>query len=167
MKYVQRGMIIMLLTICDIFTTILQATLIAWACNNIASKENKISKFKSWFLVSINSALIIGFTYSNIHVQYANFIIEFSPLLMCIIFYRKSIMDGVIGFGIVYATIVIVSYLLIAFYKQVIVKMDFRVSNDWQMFFFIFIPVWLMYSTLFIFRKKIFNAVLYMKTYTI
>ena len=160
------GVIIILLSVSDILTTIFQAFLITWSCNNTASKENKIPKLKFWVLVFIISALIIGFSFSNFQILYVKFIMVLAPLLMCIIFYKKSIIDGVIGFGVAYAIIVMASYLLITFYEQVIVKINLQISSDIQIILFVYIPAWLIYVSVFAFKKYIFNAILYMKTYS-
>lgn len=158
-------MIVILLNICNILTMIFQCFLIVWACDNLASKENKISKLKSGFLGSIIAALSIGSTFSNIKMPYSNLILVIGALLSCVIFYRKSYKDAILGFGMGYSIIAIASYFLRLLYKCVIVKINFNIPSDLKMFIFVFIPLWLIGITFFKFSRHIFNAIVIMKTY--
>lgn len=158
-------MINMLLIICDVITTFLKCSLTAWACHNIASKENKISKFKSVLLTIIIMSLTLAFTYSNFSFAFANLLMIIGSLIIVMVFYRKSVIDALLGFGAVYATVVITSYFIITFYKEII-TMNLKISPDLQMILFVFIPAWTVYFCFFMFKKVIFNAILLIKDQT-
>ncbi|MDF2881195.1 MAG: putative sensor histidine kinase, partial [Clostridiaceae bacterium] len=159
------GMIKILIIVLEVLTTIFQAFLMVWTCNSIASKENKISKINFIILNVIILAWTLFFGFNN-NGPYGNLIMVIGALLFCIIFYRKSIIDAILGFGTVYSVIVISSYFFIAFYKYVISAIKLSLSNDFQMIIFVFLPAWLIYIAFFKFGEYILNAVLLMKTYT-
>jgi signal transduction histidine kinase len=158
-------MIKILIIVLEVLTTIFQAFLMVWTCNSIASKENKISKINFIILNVIILAWTLFFGFNN-NGPYGNLIMVIGALLFCIIFYRKSIIDAILGFGTVYSVIVISSYFFIAFYKYVISAIKLSLSNDFQMIIFVFLPAWLIYIAFFKFGEYILNAVLLMKTYT-
>jgi hypothetical protein len=153
-----------LLKIVDISTTIVQAILIVWSCNNIALK-NKLSKLESIVLAALITGVIAFFTYSSFKAQYANLLMVFGTLLIVIIFYRKSIIDAIIGFGISYGCIIIAAYFIMAFYQVILPKLNLHISSDLQALFFIYIPGWIIYSIIYIFGKYIFNAFFVLKSY--
>lgn len=158
-------MIKILINVLGIFTTIFQSFLMVWTCNSIASKENKISKINFISLNVIILAWTLYFGFSNNIPPYANLIMVIGTLLFCIIFYRKSIIDAILGFGTVYSVIVISSYFFTALYKYVISAIKLSLSSDFQMIIFVFMPAWLIYIAFFKFGEYILNAVLLMKTY--
>jgi hypothetical protein len=153
-----------LLKIVDISTTIVQAILIVWSCNNIALK-NKLSKLESIVLAALITGVITFFTYSSFKAQYANLLMVFGTLLIVVIFYRKSIIDAIIGFGISYGCIIIAAYFIMAFYQVILPKLNLHISSDLQALFFIYIPGWIIYSIIYIFGKYIFNAFFVLKSY--
>lgn len=157
-------MIKILIIVLEVLTTIFQAFLMVWTCNSIASKENKISKINFIILNVIILVWTLFFGFNN--EPYANLIMVIGALIFCIIFYRKSIIDAILGFGTVYSVIVISSYFFIAFYKYVVSVIKLSLSNDFQMIIFVFMPAWLIYIVFFKFGEYILNAVLLMKTYT-
>lgn len=158
-------MIKILIIVLEVLTTIFQAFLMVWTCNSIASKENKISKINFIILNVIILVWTLFFGFNN-NEPYANLIMVIGALIFCIIFYRKSIIDAILGFGTVYSVIVISSYFFIAFYKYVVSVIKLSLSNDFQMIIFVFMPAWLIYIVFFKFGEYILNAVLLMKTYT-
>jgi two-component system, LytTR family, sensor histidine kinase AgrC len=153
----------MLLKVCDIFTTIVQAFLIAWICNNIASNENRISKAKSYILMLTIFVVVVIFTYSSINTPTSNLIMMIIILLSTILFYRKSIIDALLGFGFFYSLTIMSSYLLFTFYQNVLSKLNFKISEELQFTIFIYVPSWILYFFIIKFRKHIFNAAIYLK----
>ncbi len=107
-------MIKIILNILAVITTIFQSFLIVWTCNSIASKENKISKPDFIILNVIILIWVLFFGFNN-NGPYANLIMVIGVLILCIIFYRKSIIDAILGFGTVYSVIVISSYFFLPF----------------------------------------------------
>lgn len=158
-------MSIILLNILDVITTIFQSFLIVWACNNISPKENKISKFKSVVLIIIVSSVVIGFSYSNLQLPYANLIAVTLCLLFCIFFYRKSYIDAIIGFGVIYSVIVISSYFFLYFYQYSVTNLKLGIAPEFQMVLLVFVPSWIVYLAFYILGRHIFSAILLMKTY--
>lgn len=148
----------MLLKICDIFTSFLQALLFVWITNSIASKDNRLAKIKYCLLISIIFADIIIFTYSGINTPFANFLMALSILLVIMIFYRKVILDAVVGFGLAYLIIVVIAYFLTTSYKYIWLKLNLSIPAEVQMLLFIYIPGWLAYTLVYIYRKLIFDT---------
>lgn len=159
-------MIKILLNVFDVLTTICQSFLIVWTCNSIAAKENKISKSSLIILNAMISIWIICFSFSKFSSPYANLIMVIGALFCCIIFYRKSVIDAILGFGIMYSIIVISSYFFITFYKYEVSVIKFNITSSLQLIIFVFIPSWLIYIIFFKFGEYIFNAVVLMKTYS-
>jgi two-component system, LytTR family, sensor histidine kinase AgrC len=153
----------MVLKVCDIFTTFCQALLFVWITNNTASKGNIISKIRYYLLMSIIFLNIIIFTYSGINTPFANFLMALIILLVIIIFYRKAILDAFIGFGAAYSIITISAYFISTFYKYLLVELNLNIATDVQMLLFIYIPVWLAYTSAYMFRKLIFDACISIK----
>lgn len=156
----------MLLIICDVFTTFLQSFLIAWACHNITAKENRISKAKSALLTVMISTLTMTFTYSKLEASLSNLFISLGNLTILIIFYRKSIKDALLSFGLIYAMFDVCSFFILTVYGKVIVKINFKISTDLQKMIFIFIPVWIIYSFVLIFRAPVLNILAKVKNHT-
>ncbi|MEW9094337.1 MAG: ATP-binding protein [Clostridiaceae bacterium] len=154
----------MLFKICDMLTTGCQSFLFVLTCNNIVSKENKISKLKSGILMAIIYIISTIFTYSDIDTPYANLIMVISALLFIILFYKKSILDAFLGFGSSYSIVVIASYFIFAFYQNLIVKLNLNISIELQTLIFIYIPTWLVYILVYKFRKYFFNAIMGLKS---
>lgn len=153
----------MLLKIFDILTTILQTLIFAWTPNSIASRGNKLSKVKYYAFMLTIFADIVFFTYSGINGPLANFLMMFAVLLVTIMFYRKHIIDGFMGFGLAYTIIVLVSYFLTTIYQNVIVKLTLPISDDLKYIFAIYIPGWILYFLVYKFRKYIFNTAISLK----
>ncbi|GAA0726220.1 hypothetical protein GCM10008905_22510 [Clostridium malenominatum] len=153
----------MLLKSCDILTTILQSVFFVWICNNISSKENKLSKFKAIVLVLIIFIISTIFTYSDISGSYISLVMVIFTLLSIILFYRKSILDGLLGFGLANLIIVLSSYFVFSFYQSVIVELKLKVSTELQMLLFVFIPAWSIYFLFYKLRKYFFNAIFALK----
>jgi two-component system sensor histidine kinase AgrC len=148
----------MLLITCDILNTFFQTFLFVWASNNVTRSDNKLSKFKFCALMLIIFVGINIFTYSGIVSSYANFAMVIFILLSIILFFRKSILDAFIGFGLSYSIIVILSYFLITFYQNVLVKLNLKLTAEFQTFLFIYVPIWSSYIFVYKFRKYIFDA---------
>jgi hypothetical protein len=159
-----KGLIYILIKIIDIATTIFQAFLIVWSCNNIALK-NKLSKLRSVFLAASIIAIIVAFTYSSFKAQYANLLMVFATFLTVVIFYRKSVVDAIIGFGFSYGAIIIAAYFIMSFNQIILPKLNLHISPDLQALFFIYIPGWIIYSLIYLSGKYIFNAFITLKSF--
>lgn len=158
-------MIKILLNVLDTITTIFQSFIIVWTCNSITSKDNKISKINFIILNIIISVWIIYFSFSSFSSPYANLIMVIGSLLFCVIFFRKSIIDAILGFGIVYSVIVISSYFFITFYKYILAVMKLNIDSSVQVIIFVFLPSYLIYIAFLKFGEYIFDAVFLIKTY--
>lgn len=156
-------MISILIFICDTITTFFQSFLITSTCNNIAAKDNKLQKLKLWLFNIIICFMIFFFSHSHICGVYENFVIFLCIFICCIIFYRKSIMDAILGFGIVYSILVISSYIFISLNYYLFSRID--IVKDIKMFLFVFIPVWIMYSLFYFYKDRILNLVHFIKNY--
>jgi signal transduction histidine kinase len=108
-------------------------------------------------------AEIVFFTYSDIHSPFANFIMIMIILLFIVLFYRKAILDGLVGFGVSYFIIAILAYFLVTFYQSVLSKMNIPISTEVQIALFIYTPAWITYAFLYKLRKHIFNAAIFFK----
>ena len=153
----------MLLKICDILNTMCQSFLFIYISNNVVSKENKLSRARSITLMSMIFAEIVFFTYSDIHSPFANFIMIMIILLFIVLFYRKSILSGLVGFGIAYFIIAILAYFLVNFYQSVLIKMNIPIPTELQIALFIYFPAWVTYVFLYKLRRYIFNAAVFFK----
>jgi two-component system sensor histidine kinase AgrC len=153
----------MLLIVCDILNTFFQTFLIVWSSNNVTRSDNKLSKFKFGALMLIIFVGINIFTYSGINSSYANFAMVLFSLLSTILFFRKSILDAFIGFGLSYSIIVILSYFLITFYQNVLAKLNLKITAEFQTFLFIYVPIWCSYIFVYKFRKHIFDTAISLK----
>ncbi|MCB2288190.1 GHKL domain-containing protein [Clostridium sp. CS001] len=153
----------MLLIACDVLNTFFQTFLFVWASNNVTRSDNKLSKFKFCALMLIIFVGINTFTYSGILSSYSNFAMVIFILLSIILFFRKSILDAFIGFGLSYSIIVILSYFLITFYQSVLIKLNLKITAEFQTFLFIFVPIWCSYIFVYKFRKHIFDATIALK----
>lgn len=154
----------MLLKICDIVTTLFQAFLIVWACNNIASKDNKISKVKSYVLIVCIFFTVMLFTYSSIHIPLANLLMIAGTLLFTILFYRRSVIDAFLGFGLIYTVALPATYLFVVFYQYVALNLNINICAEFKMVLFVYIPVWIVYFCMYRFRKYLFNACIALKS---
>lgn len=156
----------MLLKFCDIFNTFCQAIFLVWCCNNVANKENELSKLKSYILSALIFIEIAILTYSDIYIKNSplgNFYMFLMILFSSLLFYRKSILDSLIGIGLGYSIISIGAYFLVIFYQNVLTNLNLDISNEVQMLVFIYIPIWITYYLVYKYRKSIFNLARYLK----
>lgn len=153
----------MLSIFCDITNTLCQAILFVWVTHNIAKKENKISKVKSLALMTLIFAEVVTFTYSGTSIPFANFMMVVIILLLILIFYRKSILDGFVGFGLGYGIIAMLAYFLITLYQKKIMNLSMPMSEDVKILLFIYAPAWIIYIVLYKLRTHIFGAAVFLK----
>lgn len=154
----------MILIICDMLNTICQATLFAWICNNIAEKDNKISKFKNLILaLSIFTVIVIFTTYSNINPPVANLLALIIVLLFIILFYRKSILDSFVGFTLTYFIITVTTYFPVTFYQYYFSKLNFNISSEVSILIFLYVPIFLLYPLFYVLRKYFFSVGVFFK----
>jgi signal transduction histidine kinase len=153
----------MLLKFCDIITTAVQSFLFVFMTNNIAYKYNKLSKVKSYIAMAIIFLEVVTFTYSSTSGPTANLLMVLGIILILMMFFRKSIVDAFLGFGVIYSTTIITSYFLLIFYQNVLVDLKLNISAEIQLLIFVFIPVWIVYFMVYKNRKNIFNAVISLK----
>lgn len=134
-----------------------------WIYDNVASNENKIPKLKSSFLFLLIFTCTELFTYSRINPPIANLLMLITILALSVLFYRKSILDAFVGFGLSYMYITLTSYIVITIYKSIFIPMNFKISKDNQRILFIYLPVLLSYFIFYKARKQFFSAGLYLK----
>lgn len=153
----------MLLKLCNVINVFCQSFLFVWACDNIASKDNKLSKFKFGILASIISAENIIFIYSKIDIHFSNFIMLSISLLLIILFYRKSIKAALIGYGSMLFIFSVSAFFLTILNQNINSMLSIRISPDLQKLLFIYIPMWAIYFLLYMQRKHLFNIAIYIK----
>lgn len=153
-----------MLIILDLLTTIIQAFLVALSCNSIANKESKLPRSKFLLLTGMISAAVIVITYGFPVGQFSNLLIVAVIILIPILFYRRTVIDVFLGFGIFYTLSLIIMYFLHTAYINYIMNLNLAVSQEMQLFAFLYMPYWAMLASIFVFRKYIYNAVIYIKT---
>lgn len=155
----------MLVKIFDLLTTIIQSVLFVWVCNNIASKENKINKLKEVILILILFINSFIFSYMNINNPYANIIMIVIALTAIILFYRKSMVDGLLGFGLTHILFTMITYFVMTIYKKVAINTSFGFSTDVYIVLFIYVPAFICYFFIYMIRKYLFNLIIIIKSY--
>ncbi|KOA19264.1 sensor histidine kinase DpiB [Clostridium homopropionicum DSM 5847] len=156
----------MLLKFCDIFNTLCQSILFVWSCNNVANKDDKLSKTKTLILITFIFTGIVILTYSDIYISdipFGNFLIFLLILLSSLFLYRRSILDALIGIGLGYSLVAFLAYFLVTFHQNVLIYLKLNVSTEVQMFLFIYIPIWISYYFVYKSRKYIFDVARYLK----
>lgn len=155
----------MLLKSLDIFNTFIQSILIVWVCNNVTSKKNRISKFKSYIMIFSIFVEVVIFTYGSLNIPFANFLIVVLFLLIIILFFRKSdLVDSFAGFGLSYSIISLSLYFLSMFYQSFLVNLNFNIPTEIQILLFIYIPEWIIFIFIYKIRNYLFNAIIYLKS---
>lgn len=153
----------MLLKIVDTINTFFQAFLFIWMTNNIAYKYNKISKLKSCIAIGLAFTELFIFTHSGINTTISNLLMVAGLIIIIGIFFRRSMVDAFLGFGVAYSIVAITAYFLVTFYQSVLVSLNLSISGEIQLFIFVYIPVMISYIIVYIMRKYIFNAVIALK----
>ncbi|WP_139905734.1 sensor histidine kinase [Clostridium thermarum] len=153
----------MLLKICDLLNTFCQAFIFTWVTQNIVDKEKRISKKSFVTLIGLICAEVIAFTYSNFHSPFANFLMIVLVFLLVAVFFRKSIIEALIGVGISYFIIAMLAYFLVTFYQTVLIGLNLPIRVDVQMLLFIFVPAWIIYGVLYKVRRSIFGVAIFFR----
>ncbi len=154
----------MLSIVLDILTTIIQAFMVALSCNGITNKENKLSKSKFLMLTGMIFVSIVIITYGLPVGQFSNILMIISIILFPVVFYRRSVIDAFLGFGIFYTPTIIIMYFLQIAYVNYIVNLNLNIPQEAMMLIFLYIPYWTLLMSMFVFRRLIYNAVIYLKT---
>ncbi|WP_238884326.1 sensor histidine kinase [Clostridium sp. YIM B02551] len=157
----------MLYKVFDILNSFCQSILFVWISNNIAEKENKNTRNKSYLLVALIFAIINIFTYIPMSSPLANFIMVTLVLALIVIFYRKKVSDAFWGFGLAYAIITTLSYFLVTFYQHFFTKLNLGIPQDVEAIIFIYIPAFISYIFIYKYRKNLFEVVISLKAYKI
>jgi signal transduction histidine kinase len=156
---------LMLLKICDILNTLLQALLFVWVCNNIVHKDNRISKAKFGILAMLIFTDVYLFTtYIMINPNVANLLALIIILLVLILFYRKTIIDAFTGFFVAYLLVTITTYFIVTIYQHYFANLNLNISAELSMFIFVYIPIFLLYLLFYRFRKDIFNVGVFLRS---
>lgn len=153
----------MLLMICDVINTFCQAFIFSVITQGIVSKEKRLSKLKFFMLFAAISAEVIFLTYSDFNLPFANFVMIMLVLILTVTFFKESIKEAFIGFGIAYFIITILSYFLVTLYQSVFLSLNLSISKELQILLFVFIPAWGIYYLLYRCRKYIFNVAIFFK----
>ncbi len=85
-------------------------------------------------------------------------------LMFLIIFYRKSILSALIGFGFAYSVLAFESHILLLLNTKFISKLNLTISPDIQTVLFIYIPIFIIYLIVYYYRKKTFNFLIFLKS---
>ena len=153
----------MLLNVFDTITTVFQASLFIWMTNNIAYSYNKISKKKTYIAIALVFTEIFIFTHSVSNIPISNLLMVVGIIIIIGLFFRKSIIDAFLGFGVAYAIVAMTSYFLFTIYKSVFSNLNLGLSQEMQLIVFVYIPAWVVYFTVYKVRKYIFNAIIALK----
>lgn len=153
----------MLLNVFDTITTVFQASLFIWMTNNIAYSYNKISNKKFYIAIALIFTEIFMFTHSGSNIPISNLLMVVGALIIVGIFFRKSIIDAFLGFGVAYAIVAMTSYFLFTIYKSIFINLNLGLSQEMQLIVFVYIPAWIIYFTVYKARKYIFNAIIALK----
>lgn len=148
----------------DILTTIMQAFMVALSCNSITNKENRLSKSKFLVLTAMIFTSLVVITYGLPIGQLSNLLIVASLILFPVLFYRRAVIDAFLGFGIFYTPTLIVMYFLHTAYINYIVNLNLLIAQEIQMLIFMYMPYWTVLTIMFVFKRHIYNAVIYLKT---
>ncbi|MFA9398426.1 MAG: sensor histidine kinase [Clostridiaceae bacterium] len=148
----------------DIITTIFQSVIMAWLINNTVSKENKLTKRKMIVFISINTLIIILCTTGLIELVLGDILVVIGIMSISMLFFPKEKRYSLLGFGIIYSIIIMCAFILIGIYKTVISNINLTISMNTQMFLFIYLPGWIVYTLVYILRKYILNFISYLKT---
>ncbi len=87
-----------------------------------------------------------------------------TALTFILLFYRKSMIDGLLGFGLTHLMLTIISYILLSVYKAVIFKYNPGFSEEFSLIFLVFIPAWMIYALIYLFRKQFFDLIIALKS---
>jgi len=101
----------------------------------------------------------------NINTPYANVIMIIIALTAIILFYRKCVVDGLLGFGLTHILFTMISYFIMPIYKIVAINTSFGFSSDVYMVLFIYVPAFICYFLIYIIRKYLFNLIITIKSY--
>lgn len=148
----------------DIFTTIIQVFIVVLTCNGITNKDNKLSKLKFLMLTGILFTIIVIITYGLPAGQFSNLLIVISLILLPALFYRRAVIDVLLGFGTFYTVTIVVMYFLRTAYINYIANLNLNMPQDIQMLIFLYMPYWTTLAIIFIVRRHIYNAIIYLKT---
>jgi two-component system sensor histidine kinase AgrC len=84
-------------------------------------------------------------------------------LSLIMIFYRKSIMDAFVGFGLSYAYITVILYVLVTFNKVIVEALRPSNYNQEKLLILIYCMVFFSYFIFYKYRKNFFNFAFYIK----
>lgn len=141
-----------------------QALFWVWTSNSIADKHNKLSKLKFYVLIGLIFLQIVFFTYGTPNYALSNVLLILVTWMFLVIFFRKSILDALLGFGFSYSLISIEAQVLLLLNSKFISKLNLKLSPDIQMVLFIYVPVFIIYLIVYYYRKKIFNFLIFLKS---
>ncbi len=156
----------MLFTILDVFTTLYQSVLFVWICQETVPKNRKLLKTKRFLFFIVLVVDILVFTHIDLPILSANLLMIISVLIISMFFYPKAIINVALGITTMDSLFVIISIILISIYKNITPYLNTELSADVQMLLFLFIPVWLLYFVIILFRKYLFNGILYLRQYS-
>lgn len=155
----------MLLKVFDTFNSFCQSVLFVWICNNIANKDNKKTRTKSYLLAILIFITINIFTYIPLSNTLSNFLMVTIVFILVSLFYQKNINDAFLGFGLAYAIITTLSYFLVTFYQHFFANLKLGLSETYNLIIFIYFPIFISYLFIYIYRKYIFNFTISIKSY--
>ena len=153
----------MLANVFDTITTVFQAILFIWITNNIAYSYNKISKKKSYIAIALVFTEIFTLTHAGSNISISNLLMVLGAIIIIGVFFRKSLIDTFLGFGVAYAVIAMSSYFVFTIYKSILINLDFGLSEQLQLVLYIYIPVWIIFFIIYKAKKYVFNAIIALK----
>lgn len=153
----------MLLNVFDTITTVFQAILFIWMPNNIAYSYNKISRKKFYVAVALVFTEVFILTHIGSNISISNLLMVIGIIIIVGVFFRKSLVDVFLGFGVAYAIVAMTSYFLLTIYKSIFANLSLGLSQEIQLIVYVYIPAWIIYFIVYKVRKYIFNAVIALK----
>ena len=128
-------------------------------------KENKISRNRLIILILVLIVWIFGISTRFPHNILANLFIAVGVVIWLLIFYRKYVVDAILGFGTFYSICVLATYLIDLFYKGIVLKWNLNIQKDFRALLFCFVPIWCIYGLIYMFREYMVGAAKLMKEY--
>ncbi|WP_461207267.1 sensor histidine kinase [Clostridium sp. DL1XJH146] len=155
----------MLLIILDVFTTLYQSLLLVWVCQETIPKDRKLTNTKKRLFFYVLAIDILIFTHIDLSILSSNLLMMFSVLIVAMFFYPKAIGIVELAMSTTYVLCAMISAIIISVFKSITFSFNVGLNSEIQLLLFVFIPVWILYFVIILFRKALFNGILYLRQY--
>lgn len=146
----------------NLINTVIQSFLAVWATNIITTQKLSKSKLLATSMIIAISCLTFTFTLSNLAFQ--SFIIMITSYGILQVAFGRKYIDALVGYGFMTTIFSIQAIVFISVYKMIVSKFNLAFNEDVQILIFIYIPVFITYTLLYLARKPIFNYIIYLKS---